>query len=73
MPIFEFKCSDCGTHFEKLIRNSRSKKDCPNCGSENTEKQLSSFAVSGTGGHGGGCSCGSCSGHSCSSCSGGCH
>lgn len=74
MPIFEFKCKNCGNEFEKLVRNSKSDISCPKCKSKDTEKQFSSFAVSGlsSGGHShsGGCSCGSCSGGNCSSC---CH
>jgi len=44
MPIFEYKCSDCGTVFEKLISGNISKTfDCPNCSSDNTDKKLSVF------------------------------
>ena len=72
MPMFEFKCKNCGNEFEKLVRNSRSDTSCPKCKSADTEKQFSSFAVSGfsSGGHShsGGCSCGSCGGGNCSSC-----
>ena len=33
MPIFEYLCDDCGTEFEKLVRN-RASTDvlCPSCG-----------------------------------------
>lgn len=45
MPIFEYKCLDCGANFEKLQRKSGSElPPCPCCGSEQTQKEFSSFA-----------------------------
>ena len=34
MPIYEYKCQDCGTKFEKLLRRSDEAAglDCPSCG-----------------------------------------
>lgn len=49
MPLYEYRCKDCGNKFEKLV--SLSEKDkikCPGCGSENTEKLISGFASYGT-------------------------
>lgn len=47
MPLYEYECEDCGETFETLV--SAGKKDqtktCPACGSENTERMLSTFAV----------------------------
>lgn len=47
MPLYEYKCRKCSTSFEKLV--SASEKDaqfeCPNCGSADTERQFSSFAI----------------------------
>ncbi len=47
MPLYEYECEDCGERFEKLT--SASKKDeaseCPECGSANTGRVLSTFAV----------------------------
>ncbi len=48
MPIFEYKCRDCGHPFETLVMAGRG-PECPTCGSRALDKQLSVFAVSGTG------------------------
>ncbi len=47
MPIFEYLCEDCGTKFEKLIRNGARASDvlCPSCGEKHVEQQLSTFAA----------------------------
>ncbi len=46
MPLFEYKCKDCGKRFEKLILGNRDVDlICPECGSEKTERQLSTFAT----------------------------
>ncbi len=47
MPIFEYKCDDCGTRFEKLIRRETDEQEicCPACGQSRVEKQLSTFAA----------------------------
>ena len=46
MPIFEYLCDDCGTKFEKLVRN-RASTDvlCPSCGESHVTTQLSTFAT----------------------------
>jgi putative FmdB family regulatory protein len=46
MPIFEYLCDDCGTKFEKLVRN-RASTDvlCPSCGESHVTTQLSTFAA----------------------------
>ena len=46
MPIFEYLCDDCGTKFEKLVRN-RASPDvlCPSCGESHVTTQLSTFAA----------------------------
>ena len=43
MPIFEYKCSDCGKQFETLVR-SGTQPVCPACGGSYLAKQLSVFA-----------------------------
>ena len=52
MPIFEYRCKDCGEQFETLVYSSSSNQEieCPKCKSSNTEKQMSSFASSGNNG-----------------------
>ncbi len=48
MPIFEYACQDCGTSFEKLVRNSDTNGvECPSCGKAKVEKLLSTFAAHG--------------------------
>lgn len=46
MPIFEFQCQECGNPFEELVSSTSAITDltCPNCGSENIRKKLSTFA-----------------------------
>lgn len=50
MPLFEYLCQDCGKEFEKIVPRHDSPADCPKCASVRVEKQLSVFAVSGSGG-----------------------
>lgn len=51
MPLFEFVCSNCDRPFEELVRNSGvvSEVTCPNCGSPQVKKKLSTFASRGAG------------------------
>lgn len=66
MPIYEYACMECESHFEELVRNAEQAVACPDCGAGNVLKQLSSFAVAGVAsqraesGGGGGCCGGSC-------------
>jgi putative FmdB family regulatory protein len=46
MPLYEFKCLDCGDLFEVLIMKPAPKIRCPGCESESVERVLSLFAVS---------------------------
>ena len=45
MPIYEYRCENCGEPFEKLVKMSASdaEVECPVCGSKNTRKALSLF------------------------------
>jgi len=70
MPIFEFRCRNCGEKFELLVR-SGSDVECPHCKSADVSKLFSVFGfksgsafVSSAGKD----SCGSCSHHHCSTC-----
>lgn len=53
MPIYEFKCRDCGsiTEVEREITNRTEPYECPDCGSDETEQQISrcSFTLVGGG------------------------
>jgi putative FmdB family regulatory protein len=46
MPIFEFKCQECGSVFEELFTaaDTTKKPACPHCCSKKTVKLLSTFA-----------------------------
>jgi putative FmdB family regulatory protein len=70
VPIYEYVCMQCESHFEELVRNGE-EPPCPECGEANVRRQLSVFAAVGaaeqpsfrapTGG--GGCCGGSCGCH----------
>ena len=63
MPMYEYVCMKCEEHFEELVRGEQ-QVVCPQCGATNVAKQLSTFAMIGSGGEpgsfGGGCCGGSC-------------
>jgi putative FmdB family regulatory protein len=46
MPIYEYRCQDCGNRFEILQRLGQGAEgvSCPECGEERVEKQYSTFA-----------------------------
>jgi putative FmdB family regulatory protein len=63
MPIFEYRCDDCGHEFEKLVRASMGPIDCPKCASVRLTKKLSAFAAVTGASQGGGMApapCGTC-------------
>jgi putative FmdB family regulatory protein len=45
MPIFEYRCDDCDTKFEKLVRRADEKVLCPQCGESHLTTQFSTFAA----------------------------
>ena len=49
MPIYEYRCQDCGEKFDKLVRSSTDQAEliCPNCGSKQAEKLMSLFGTCG--------------------------
>ena len=47
MPIYEYVCMQCESHFEELVRNG-AQPDCPECGAGDVRKQLSVFAAHGS-------------------------
>ena len=48
MPLYEYRCDGCGHRFEVLQRLGEGAEGlgCPECGAEQLEKQLSTFAAS---------------------------
>lgn len=47
MPVYEYRCGDCGHRFLKLILKSSGtfSLSCPQCGSENIFRLFSSFRI----------------------------
>lgn len=45
MPIYEFRCRDCGEEFEALVAAGIEKVECRACGSEATERVYSAQAA----------------------------
>ncbi|MEK6528350.1 MAG: zinc ribbon domain-containing protein [Nitrospirota bacterium] len=70
MPIFEYKCEDCGEEFEQLVSGKNPEVICPKCSSKNLKKKFSVFGMSGVEKQtsSSGSSCSSCSSSSCSTC-----
>ncbi|MDR2406344.1 MAG: zinc ribbon domain-containing protein [Deltaproteobacteria bacterium] len=76
MPLYEFKCRNCGNVYEELVFKSAYEVHCPKCGSADAEKLLSSFRSRSGGGDGisdfssssGGSPCGGCTASSCAGC-----
>ena len=69
MPIYEYTCRKCHGKFEQLVRSMKAADDavkCPACGSDQTARSLSVFAVSSATGSTSGASdapmCGRCGG-----------
>lgn len=45
MPIYEFKCEECGRQFEQVVFGAEGDHvTCPACKSEKTTKMMSVFA-----------------------------
>jgi putative FmdB family regulatory protein len=76
MPIYEYICEDCQTHFEKIVLNKTQEITCPKCAGKRNAIQLSVFSAangssngaatkssSGFSGSGGGCCGGGCACH----------
>jgi len=62
VPLYEYRCSSCGSRFEVLRRMGQGSEGlvCPHCGHERVEKEFSTFAGA-TAGASGGSSGGGCS------------
>jgi putative FmdB family regulatory protein len=50
MPIYEYRCRQCGERFEKLVRATAEQTVviCPRCGSQEVKKEISLFGLGGT-------------------------
>jgi putative FmdB family regulatory protein len=46
MPIYTYKCKDCGEIFDFLIIGKNEKPKCIKCKSEKLEKQVVAFGIS---------------------------
>jgi putative FmdB family regulatory protein len=54
MPIYEFRCNDCGHVFEELVLRASDQEDlaCPRCSARRAERVLSACSVGAGGGDG---------------------
>jgi putative FmdB family regulatory protein len=43
MPVYEYKCRNCGSAFELMVRSTNSVTDlkCPSCGANNVQRLFS--------------------------------
>jgi len=50
VPVFDFKCQECGNKFDIMVSN-RQKEEvrCPTCGAEKVQQLLSAFSSPKTG------------------------
>jgi putative FmdB family regulatory protein len=71
MPIYEYICEDCGSHYEHLVLSGKSSASCPKCSSKRGALQLSVFSAR-TKSNGNGASESLPSGGSCACGAGGC-
>lgn len=77
MPIYEYRCQACEEKFsaQRAMKDADAPIHCPECGSDATQRALSTFFASSNSGplKGAGSSssaCGSCSASSCATCGG---
>ena len=69
MPIYEYRCRECGGDFEKYVPTTATAVACPSCQSDRVTRKLSVFGLRSDGAPvpsmasgggaccGGGCSC----------------
>jgi putative FmdB family regulatory protein len=49
MPIYEYKCKQCGNEYEELVAlNAATPPPCPACKSDDAEKKFSVFGSTGS-------------------------
>lgn len=56
MPMYEYRCKECGKTYEKLRRLQDADRDleCPYCAAKDVERLISAFAMTGGCGSGAG-------------------
>jgi putative FmdB family regulatory protein len=72
MPIYEYICEDCQTHFEKIVLNKMQEIACPKCAGKKNAIQLSVFSPANGAGNGSSKASGRFTGGGGSCCGGGC-
>jgi putative FmdB family regulatory protein len=45
MPIYEFRCEECGAEFEELVKAGGKATVCPSCGSNRVKRTFSAQAA----------------------------
>jgi putative FmdB family regulatory protein len=45
MPMFEYTCKSCGKQFESIVWKDEKTSPCPECKSEDVEKNISVASV----------------------------
>ena len=71
MPIYEYRCNQCGREFEKYLQSAQAAVACPGCQSARVTRRLSLLGMRSAGGTfasggmsgGGGCCGGGCGCH----------
>ena len=43
MPIFEYRCRECGENFEAIVKSSSVRVACTSCGGKKVEQKLATF------------------------------
>src|SRR5260370_8802439 len=71
MPIYEYICEDCQTHFEKIVLNKTQEIACPKCAGKRNAIQLSVFSAANGSSNGASTKSGGFSGGGGSCCGGG--
>ena len=63
MPIYEYKCAECGEKSEHLVYSHTEAPKCPSCNSEKLERIISKCGIQvNGGGYSGGGGCPGCCG-----------
>lgn len=68
LPLYEFRCQNCGHRFEQLCTAGQAMVECPACGGDKVSRLLSTFSARSGGQSIGGSACGPCAGGSCATC-----